>query len=328
MSSALTHIFILGAHKSGTSLLRSLLDGHSKLSVLPIETHPFKHMGRAIQYALRRREERIKTKNEIIDAYQDWIAYCNKNEGKAGGSYAFNMLNVDQFNRDIELIKTLDNIPDQLTHYWRSIAAASSVNSNQDKIIVEKSVEHAEFAIELASYFPNAKFIHIIRNPYSNLVSLRKYTLLGKNRYPSLRDLVKAIQQNMEYYDRNNEELKENYFSVRYEDLVSNPKETIHEIIRYLGISYESILEQPTVCGQPWGGNSSSQEEYENISTTRIEKWKNEIYPIEINLINRLDPAFLSKHQYRRLNSRNDVVPLKGESFKIYLYNRMLKFVL
>jgi len=35
-------IFLLGSHKSETSLLRALLDGHKDLFVFPTETHLFK----------------------------------------------------------------------------------------------------------------------------------------------------------------------------------------------------------------------------------------------------------------------------------------------
>ena len=35
------YVFILGQHKSGSSLLRSLLDGHPDLFVIPVETHYF-----------------------------------------------------------------------------------------------------------------------------------------------------------------------------------------------------------------------------------------------------------------------------------------------
>jgi hypothetical protein len=38
-------IFILGAHKSGSSLLRSLLDGHPQLFAIPLETHLFQTAG-------------------------------------------------------------------------------------------------------------------------------------------------------------------------------------------------------------------------------------------------------------------------------------------
>ena len=45
-------IFLLGSHKSGTSLLRSLLDGHPDLDVLPREAHFFPTHGYASGYSV------------------------------------------------------------------------------------------------------------------------------------------------------------------------------------------------------------------------------------------------------------------------------------
>ena len=47
-------VFIIGSHKSGTSLLRSLLDGHPELYVIPFETHFMASLGRWVQYSYRR----------------------------------------------------------------------------------------------------------------------------------------------------------------------------------------------------------------------------------------------------------------------------------
>ncbi|MGI8607235.1 MAG: sulfotransferase, partial [Gaiellaceae bacterium] len=53
-------VFILGAHKSGTSLLRSLLDATPGFFVLPKEPHFFAYSGRWIDYPLRRRQPRSR----------------------------------------------------------------------------------------------------------------------------------------------------------------------------------------------------------------------------------------------------------------------------
>ena len=49
-------VFILGSHKSGTSLLRSLLDSHPKLYIIPFETHFIASLGRWVQYSYRRQK--------------------------------------------------------------------------------------------------------------------------------------------------------------------------------------------------------------------------------------------------------------------------------
>ena len=50
-------IFIFGPHKSGTSLLRSLLDGHPDLFSIPIESHVFSGMGMGIRYEKKKQND-------------------------------------------------------------------------------------------------------------------------------------------------------------------------------------------------------------------------------------------------------------------------------
>ena len=71
-------IFILGSHKSGTSLLRSLLDGHPELYVIPFETHFMASLGRWIKYSYRKQAP-LKHENyadnllRIIEDYGHFI---------------------------------------------------------------------------------------------------------------------------------------------------------------------------------------------------------------------------------------------------------------
>ena len=77
MSQKLTApIFILGSHKSGSSLLRSLLDGHPRLFVFPKEIHFFQYAGYWVDYRLRAakpaqlsREQLIERLYEIVSGY-------------------------------------------------------------------------------------------------------------------------------------------------------------------------------------------------------------------------------------------------------------------
>lgn len=69
-----TAIFILGAHKSGTSLVRSLLDGHPDLNVVPIELHFLRHLGVESQNLLRNDRDfegfKLSFKKLILEYHQ------------------------------------------------------------------------------------------------------------------------------------------------------------------------------------------------------------------------------------------------------------------
>ena len=62
-------IFLLGCHKSGTSLLRSLLDGHPDLFVIPIETHFFQATGHWTDYRMRRSWPKRMEREALITSH-------------------------------------------------------------------------------------------------------------------------------------------------------------------------------------------------------------------------------------------------------------------
>ena len=67
-------VFILGSHKSGTSLLRSLLDSHPELYVIPFETHFMASLGRWVQYSYRRQtpHENVKFSEKLLETLKKY----------------------------------------------------------------------------------------------------------------------------------------------------------------------------------------------------------------------------------------------------------------
>ena len=114
---------------------------------------------------------------------------------------------------------------DEIINYFDAIYySIHSEPIDRNLTVVEKSVSNAENAIRLQRLFPNAKFIHIIRNPYNNLLSFRDYRFKMNHRFPSLRDLVESLKVNY-YYLYKNQELINDYLVMKYEDIVYDTKE-------------------------------------------------------------------------------------------------------
>lgn len=192
--------------------------------------------------------------------------------------------------------------------------------------IVEKSVENGQFVPELKQLFPNAKFVHILRNPYDNLVSLRKYTFLRSGKYPSLRNMLISLRQNFEYIERNLRLFNDSYLLVKYEDIVSAPGEHLNKICSFLDIKIEPTLLKPTLSGEVWRGNNSAGVEFEGISKERLNGWQEEITPLEIDMINRYCGHYLATFNYEMVEPMQTIFPNKKEGLKTYTYNRLLKY--
>ncbi len=93
---------------------------------------------------------------------------------------------------------------------------------------VEKSVENAEFAALTKNLYPEAKFVHIVRNPYATLVALRKFKSLVRDHYPFISPLVRSMENSYQYI-YNNQVFISDYLVVRFEDLLVNPNQVMHQ---------------------------------------------------------------------------------------------------
>lgn len=322
-------IFIIGAHKSGTSLLRSLLDDHQALNVLPIETHAFHFLGAAIKYPLKQQPERMVDFQDWKKAIKNWIAYCNKNEQRMGGSYAKDLFDESIFNNSVDAISESSDWSQRIEQYFKAIGTAVRPNQDQSNLrVVEKSVEHMEFVNELKAFYPSAKFIHIIRNPYSNLVSLRNYNMKITGKYPSLKNLALSIRDSLHYSLANKRTYPEDYLIVHYEELVKNSDQTIRSMCDFLNIEQTNSLDNPSIVGIPWTGNSAKDKTFEGISEDGLDDWKGSINHLEISFINKSCGSYLKGDRYSMLNKKRSFLPIKKEPLKIYAYNRLaLRFL-
>jgi hypothetical protein len=319
-------VFLLGAHKSGTSLLRSLFDGVGGFYTIPIESHPFELLQYGIRYPYRKQLPKKITEEEFIENSLKWINYSNLQKDKYADSLTPNWFDEVIFKNSMKSEMEQSNThKEYIESYFKSIFSSSHQGNKLAKEFrfVEKSVENAEFALDLSRMFPNSKFIHIIRNPYSNLVSLRKYK--GRKNYPYLDKITKALFESY-YFMYRNEKIIENYKVIKYEDLVSDTHSVMKEISNFLETEYSINMVKPSINnGQKWEGNSVSDRKFSGVSNQRLNRWERDIYGIEIEMVNRVFPHILERFNYEKKNSNKNIWTFcKKENFKTYAVNRLL----
>lgn len=318
------YVFILGPHKSGSSLLRSLLDGHPDLFVIPIETHYFSLSKRFwVNYFLW--AERPRFRKSEPENFIDHIYSYTTAPSKYRDLEQVDFIQVDQFKKYwLEHWANTGGTKDEIVNYFDAIYySIHSGPIDKNQIVVEKSVSNAENAIRLQKLFPKAKFIHLVRNPYDNLLSFRNYKLKTNRRFPSLRDLVESLKVNY-YYLYKNQELIEDYFVLKYEDLVTDPENQMRKISEFIQIPFNDIFLLPTTNGSIWQGNSSQDKKFTGISKERIGQFEKQISGIEIDIINRLFDFVLDDYGYQRIRKKKSFFAFgKKENPKTYIYNRL-----
>lgn len=326
-------IFILGSHKSGTSLLRSLLDGHPDLFAVPVEAHFFQLMAYWVTYAFSKQVlPKPLSTEEFIQHTIGAVTYFNQEDNPQGDGISKGRFDLKAFEQSIRQALTGVVSPRQTESrcfeaYMAGLyQALYQAEINPQKRVVEKSVENVEFALDLYRIFPQAKFLHIIRNPYANLESMRKFRMHNKKTrsYPWLGRDFRSLCQTFYCLDRNPRFIP-NYKVIRYEDLVTQPKEMLGEICDHLGIAFEDSILTPTYMGDLWGGNSTTSESFKGISAKNIDRYKKTIEPVAIQLVNKYLPHILADFGYETLSiPKSPIWPASREGIKEYIANRFL----
>jgi hypothetical protein len=308
--------------------MRSILDGLEGVFSIPIETHFFQNMHYWVDNEYRRERPQKLTKNDLLDRFCKFIHSYNIAEDKLSDTVIKGGFNEEKFCEFFSKIDDTKIDKEILELYYSAIYYSLTNQYLSDELrIVEKSVENAEFAVELSKFYPKAKFIHILRNPYSNFVSLRKYKSV-KFGFPLIYRLINTLSNNY-YYLYKNQRIIDHYKIVRYEDLVRQPEKTIREIANYLDIPFTEKMLFPTSMGNKWTGNSTTGEQYNKINNKNLDKWKEDISPLEIKYINELFSFVLADYKYDIFHAKGTFwKPVKGENIPRYLVNRLYKIYL
>lgn len=320
-------IFISGCHKSGTSLLRSLLDGHPDLFVIPVETHIFQYANHWLDYRLRRARPKNLTLSEIKDNYIQIMQEMNEKTTRVADADVTGKVDIPVFINEID--KADNDFQDLVVHYFYAIHKSLTGKDLPSNVrITEKTVENAEVAAYLKQMFPEAKFVHILRNPYSNLVSLRKTEVYrGRRSYPFLHPILETLENSYYYMYRNSELLRDDYLVVRYEDLLNTPEDTMRKISQHIDLDYSEDMLNPTALGEKWSGNSSRGLSFSGINKENAERWKKDINHLEVFFVTKYFSFLLRDYDYEIIQSNKSFRrPVRGEGVRVYLGNRFIPY--
>lgn len=319
-------VFILGSHKSGTTLLRNLINGAEDMFVVPLETHFFQFAGFWVQYALRRTPPKELTFDEMLDAMRSHLQRSNAVTSTTSDSVLVGHWDIPRFDHWMReraqqafFRKDWRGV---FNAYIEAIHVGLFGSPPHAHRFLEKSVEHAEFASLLKQLYPDATFVHIIRNPYATLVSLRRHmTIAG---YPMLEAALASLETSY-YYLFKNPYIVPDYLVVRYEDLLQHPEQTMRRIAAHIDIPFTEQLLIPTQLNEPWHGNSSTGRAFDGISTQPITAWMDSIHPLEAAFVNLRFSHVLRTFGYKPFPTQGSIYrPARGENLKTYLKNRCL----
>lgn len=304
-------VFVLGHPKSGTSLLQALLDGHPELFVLPAELKFFKFPripslppGNMPPPPLPSWHTPIPRDEVSLEALrEEMLDHAELRDLLRTGEVGRGITVTEEMFDSRRFLESLGEAsPEDLRglylSFCESILAATLVEMGQGSSrFVEKSPHLEEYAAELRSWFPDAQFLHVMRNPYASLNSILSSERLKRSlRNRRLRPMAKSF-----YFMERNRRYLGGYRIVRFEDVVLKTEPTMRSIADFLGISFRETLTEPTVLGRPWYGNPRSVEgRFEGIDPRPVDAFEGQIHPLLVALVNRFFGPLLEEYDYER----------------------------
>ena len=136
---------------------------------------------------------------------------------------------------------------DSVLRFASDYLAYVDPNDPDIRYVVDKNPSNYELAGALHAALPNARVVHLQRNPVDNLLSLWMTPMSGNVAYASSREnLVHAYREHLRLLDHWKQVLPEDRFKViSYEALTSEPHETISDLLEFLDLIPEAACFSP-----------------------------------------------------------------------------------
>ena len=263
-------LFLVGMPRSGTKLLRNMLNGHPAVAIFPIETHfiPF------------------------FD--QEFSAYGNitirSNFSKFFSDIQRTNFFVRMVSRDISIAESdwFDNLQgaeysDVLDALFRCYAEMTGC-----QIVGDKTPAYMTQAPLLLTLFPNAQFIHIVRDPRDYVISIRKAWNQNMSR------AAQRWKQSIRKFHTDLNSKNVSFCEVKYEDLIANPQQCLEQACTYLGIDFSEnmlVLDEPAE-------NLGDAKGALNIVQDNFNKWETQLSCREVRTVESISGALMEELGY------------------------------
>jgi hypothetical protein len=256
--------FIVGCPRSGTTLLQQILDAHPDVAIAP-ETHFIRNF-----YLKRKLYGDLSQDINYYQLIDDIIALPVFLEMKLNAGHF--RAAAKQIARSYAAIFYL--ILQQFAH------------DKNARIVGEKTPNHLLYMPTLEKFFPNAKFIHIVRDPRAVVNSWQKVPWSNGS---VIKDAV--VWHRYMRTARLSPPAKSSIYTLRYEQLVLDPKTSLVSVCDFLGLPFDrgmlsfhslpSSLQTLNTVREPWKSQATQPISQKNLNVWQKNLSNSEIAEIE-----------------------------------------------
>lgn len=166
----------------------------------------------------------------------------------------------------------------------------------------DKSLHTEHYVERLFAEFPDARVVHLVRDPRDRYASVRRRHGQDLSRVGAATGRwLSSTRAAM----RNAARHPDHYLVVRYEDLATDPQSTLRVVCGFAGLEYSpTMLGMGGVPDHRVGGNSSFGDlEPATVSTQAIGRFRSVLSPSEIAFVQLVARRELAAHRYERADT-------------------------
>lgn len=271
--------FIVGCSRSGTTLLQALIDGHPDFAIPP-ESHIYVRFG------------------PVFESYGDLDQPCNRLR-------FIDELLRDVFIRQWRLDVTPEDVERRLTRADRIgvIDALFQLYAERHGASRwgDKTPEHIRHLRDIKADFPDAKLIHLVRDGRDVAEAMRRMIWGPVSAFGLASEWRREVLHWQRYCAEHG---TAGTLVVRYEDLVTSPRETLQRVHEFLGARYIDTV--ASYASTPLARNlAATQSEWhsslcQGISAAKVGVYRRRFSRREVEIIEAVAGDALAAYGYDR----------------------------
>jgi hypothetical protein len=281
-------IFIVGCPRSGTTLMRRILNRHPCIAIGK-ETH-----FRRLVYLRRKAFGELSDLSNRRRLIAEYLASRHMKKSQLDTpEFAEKLL------REATSYKAM--FTSMLSHY---------AELQGKPRYGEKTPHHALFLDTLCDWFPEAVIVHMVRDPRASVASMQQRQWRGSV-VANARTWLKLNQTARRFRDR------PGYLEVRYEALVTDPVAEVRRICSLIGEEYSPSMLVPEA--HPTDGSHNTIRSQMAVSPIRVDAWRKELSMGQVAQIEWVLGAGLECFGYaREASPASALTVLRGLSYEAF----------